>query len=227
MPFGLTNAPATFQALMNNVFAAYIRKFLPVFFDDILIYSKTKTEHLQHLKLVLDKLREHTLFAKLSKCVFATEQVEYLGHVISAQGVATDPKKIEAVKAWPLPQNITQLRGFLGLAGYYRRFVKNFGLICRPLHDLLKKDSFKWTNSQTVTFEQLKTSLITAPVMALPDFHEPFTLETDASGTGLGAVLMQQGKPIACFSKTLGTKAASLSTYDKEALAILEALKRW
>jgi hypothetical protein len=143
------------------------------------------------------------------------------------QIAATDPKKIEAVKAWPLPQNITQLRGFIGLAGYYRRFVKNYGLICRPLQDLLKKDSFKWTDSQSVAFEQLKTSLIAAPVMALPDFHLPFTLETDASGRGFGAVLMQQGRPIAYFSKTLGSKASALSTYDKEALAILESLKRW
>jgi hypothetical protein len=227
MPFGLTNAPATFQSLMNNVFAEYLRKFMLVFFDDILVYSKTKEEHLEHLNVVLTKLRAHNLFAKLKKCVFATKQVEYLGHVISEQGVGTDPKKIEAVKAWPLPTNITQLRGFLGLAGYYRRFVKDYGLICRPLHDLLKKDSFKWTTIQSVAFEQLKTSLVTAPVMALPNFQIPFTLETDASVTGLGAVLMQQGKPIAYFSNALGSKAVAMSTYDKEALAILESLKRW
>jgi hypothetical protein len=109
MPFGLTNAPATFQSLMNNVFAAYLRKFLLVFFNDILIYSKTKTEHLKHLQIVLQTLRDNKLFAKQSKCVFATNQVEYLGHIITAQGISTDPKKIEAVKAWPLPTNITQL----------------------------------------------------------------------------------------------------------------------
>jgi hypothetical protein len=142
MPFGLTNAPATFQSLMNRVFSHLLRKILLVFFDDILIYSKTKEEHLQHIKIVLEVLRTNKLFAKRSKCVFATPQVEYLGHVISKAGVATDPQKIIAVKDWPLPTNTTKLRGFLGLTGYYRRFVKNYGLICRPLHNMLKKYSF-------------------------------------------------------------------------------------
>jgi hypothetical protein len=158
---------------------------------------------------------------------FATQHVEYLGHVISQHGVATDPQKIAAVQNWPVPKTITQLRGFLGLAGYYRRFVNFFGLICRPLHDMLKKHSFVWTEEQTTTFNLLKRSLTTALVMALPNFSLPFTLETNACGTGIGAVLMQQGKPIAYFSKTLGVKNAAMSTYDKEALAILEALKRW
>jgi hypothetical protein len=227
MPFGLTNAPATFQSLMNSVFADYLRKFVLVFFDDILIYSKTYIQHIKHLHLVLQTLRENKLFAKLSKCVFAAPQVEYLGHIISGAGVLTDPNKIEAVKSWPQPKNVTQLRSFLGLAGYYRRFVQNYGQICRPLHDILKKDSFSWTPTQTHAFRQLKAALTSPPVMALPDFTLPFTLETDASGTGLGAVLMQRGRPIAYFSKSLGTRSAALSTYDKEALVILEALKKW
>jgi hypothetical protein len=167
------------------------------------------------------------LFAKKSKCVFATTQVEYLGHVISEKGVATDPQKVSAVKDWPLPTTITQLRSFLGLTGYYRRFVKNYGIICRPLHDLLKKNSFNSTEAQTSAFNTLKKCLITAPVMALPNFSLPFTLETDASGNGIGAILMQQGRPLAYFSKTLGVKSVTMSTYDKEALAILEALKLW
>jgi hypothetical protein len=227
MPFGLTNAPATFQALMNKVFEPFMRKIMLVFFDDILIFSKTLEEHAQHLATILNVLRTNKLFAKFSKCVFATQQVEYLGHIISQHGVATDPQKIAAVQNWPVPKTITQLRGFLGLAGYYRRFVKDFGIICRPLHDMLKKHSFVWTEEQTTAFNLLKRCLTTAPVMALPNFSLPFTLETDACGTGIGAVLMQQGKPIAYFSKTLGIKNAALSTYDKEALAILEALKRW
>jgi hypothetical protein len=153
--------------------------------------------------------------------------VEYLGHVISEQGVATDPQKIAAVKDWPVSKTITQLRGFLGLARYYRRFVKDFGIICRPLHDMLKKNSFSWSNEKTQAFNTLKTKLTSAPVMALANFSIPFVLETDACGNGIGAVLMQQGKPIAYFSRTLGIRNAAMSTYDKEALAILEALKRW
>lgn len=146
--------------------------------------------------------------------------MEYLGHVLSAQGVATDPAKVVDVKQWPLPTNITELRSFLGLAGYYRRFIKDYGLICRPLHDLLKKDSFLWTEQQTLAFERLKHSLTNAPVLALPDF-------CDASGTGIGAVLMQQHKPIAYYRKSLGPKAAAMSTYEKEAIAILESLRKW
>jgi hypothetical protein len=162
MPFGLTNILATFWTLMNQLFEDYIGKFLLVFFDDLLLYNKTKSDHLQHLRLVLEKLRTENLFANMKKRSFAEGQVEYLGHIISSASVATDPKKIEAVQNWPTPQNKTQLRGFLGIAGYYRCSVKTFGLICHPLRDMLKKDSFDWTTSQSVAFEQLKTSLVSA-----------------------------------------------------------------
>jgi hypothetical protein len=130
MPFGLTNAPATFQQLMNSVLAPVLRKFVLVFFDDILIYSKSFTEHISHLKQVFQLLKSNNLFAKVSKCTFATEKVDYLGHLISSKEVATDPKKIEAIINWPSPENVTQLRGFLGLTGYYRRFIKHYGIIC-------------------------------------------------------------------------------------------------
>jgi hypothetical protein len=144
MPFGLSNAPATFQSLMNDIFSDHLRKFILVFFDDILVYSQTMEEHLQHLHIALSLLRQHQLAAKMSKCVFGVSHVEYLGHVISAKGVSTDPAKISAIIDWETPQSVTQLRSFLGLAGYYRCFIKHFGIICRPLHDLLKKGNFHW-----------------------------------------------------------------------------------
>jgi hypothetical protein len=156
MPFGLTNAPATFQALMNQVSHKYLRQFVLVFFDDFLVYSKTEANHCNHLAKVLQILRQHKLFAKKSKCVFAQGQVEYLGHVITQQGVATDPEKVKAVQDWPKPKTITELRGFLGLVGYYRRFIKDYGKICRPLFDSLKKGEFQWKEPQLVAFSEIK-----------------------------------------------------------------------
>lgn len=162
MPFGLTNAPATFQALMNFIFKEHLRHFVLVFFDDILIYSKTLEDHIRHLRILLQILREQQPYAKMSKCVFAAPQLEYLGHIISYAGVATDPTKVSTMRDWPLPKTITQLRSFLGMAGYYRRFVPNYGLICRPLHNILKKNSFHWTEEQTEAFNLLKQKLTTA-----------------------------------------------------------------
>ncbi|XP_073355335.1 uncharacterized protein [Aegilops tauschii subsp. strangulata] len=221
MPFGLSNAPATFQALMNLLFAKYNRKFVLVFFDDILVFSNTSEEHVEHLKQVLQILRENQLFAKMSKCAFAVSPVEYLGHVVSGEGLATEPSKIKAIVDWPTPTDITKLRSFLGLAGYYRRFIKDYGTICRPLHDALKKGKFLWTAEQDKAFRKLQQALVTAPVLALPNFNVPFTLETDASGYGIGVVLMQEGRPLAYYSSSLCPRNVALSTYEKEALAIL------
>jgi hypothetical protein len=142
MPFGLTNATATFQTLMNQLLQQYLRKFVLVFFHDILIYSKNEAEHAEHLNTILSLLQKDSLYAKRSKCVFAQDKVEYLGHIISSAGVSTDPTKINVVQAWSIPQNITDLRGFLGLTGYYRRFIKDYGKIYRPLFDSLKKGDF-------------------------------------------------------------------------------------
>lgn len=228
MPFGLTNAPATFQCAMNTVLDPFLRKFVMVFLDDILIYSPTLEEHYKHLRLVLSKLREHKFFLKLKKCAFVKRELQYLGHVISREGVATDPAKTAAMLAWPIPQNITELRGFLGLTGYYRKFVSGYGVLARPLTQLLQKQhGFKWTEEAQTAFEALKKAMSSTPVLALPRFDLPFVVETDACETGMGAVLMQQGKPIAYISKALGVKNRHLSIYDKEFLALILAVEKW
>jgi hypothetical protein len=198
---------------MNTIFSPFLRKFVLVFFDDILIYSKSIEEHTSHLQAVLSTLRAHQLKAKLSKCLFGQPQVEYLGHIISAHGVQTDPSKIQEMVNWKVPKTIKKLRGFLGLTGYYRRFIPNYALLCQPLHQILKKDSFVWGPDQQAAFELLKKTMSQPPLLALPDFSSPFHLETDACATSLGAVLMQHGRPLAYFSKCLGPKTGALSIY--------------
>ncbi|XP_075089929.1 putative mitochondrial protein AtMg00860 [Nicotiana tabacum] len=188
MSFGLTNALATFQARMHKVFSSYLRKFVLVFIYDILIYSVTLEDHVKYLRVMFEVLKENQLFAKKSKCNFGEAQIEYLGHIISDQGVSIDPTKIEAWINWPYPVNIKGFRGLLGLTGYYRRFIKNFVAISKPLTYLLKKGAFPWNDSATIAFEELKNAMVHAPVLALPDFTLPFVVEVDASGTGLGAV---------------------------------------
>ena len=227
MPFGWTNAPATFQCIMNEVLAPFLRKFVMVFLDDILIYNPDLDSHLAHLEQVLETLKNNQLYLKKSKCSFAQGQVEYLGHVISGRGVATASDKIEAMLKWPVPKNVTDVRAFLGLTGYYRRFVKDYGCIAKPLTQLLKHKQFQWSPAAQVAFEQLKQAMVSAPVLALPDFKESFVVETDVSDIGIGAVLMQKDRPIAFLSKALGDSHKHKSIYEKEFLALIMAVEKW
>ncbi|XP_035843990.1 uncharacterized protein LOC118490448 [Helianthus annuus] len=227
MPFGLTNAPATFQSLMNDLFRTHLRKFVLVFFDDILVYSRTLDDHLQHLSTVLEILAINRLYAKLTKCCFGVAKVNYLGHVISSSGVAVDQSKVKAVLDWPTPKNAKGVRGFLGLAGYYRKFIKNFGTMAAPLHKLVGNTPFYWDAVTEEAFQQLKKSLTTTPTLGLPDWSKVFTVECDASGVGIGAILTQQGRPIAYYSVPLEGSMLAWSTYEKEMLAIVKAVRKW
>ncbi|XP_076938324.1 uncharacterized protein LOC143606435 [Bidens hawaiensis] len=193
----------------------------------IKVYSKTIEQHLVHLNEVLEVLKANQLFAKMSKCSFGGSSVEYLGDIITKEEVATDLKKIEAIRKWHVPSTIKQLRGLLGLSGYYRRFIKFYGILAKPLTNLLRKDSLKWGKEASASFCKLKKALCTPPILALPDFSEPFVLETDACRLGIRAVLMQEGHPSAFISRALYPRQQVYSIYEKELLAILFAVKHW
>jgi hypothetical protein len=179
MPFGFCNGPSTFQRLMNHVFCPFLHHFVLIFFDDILIYRKTWTNHLAHVDRVLHLLSQHQIFLKQSKCAFGTSEVEYLGHLVGKADVRVDPKKIEAMQHWPHPKTLKSLRGFMGLTCYYCKFVKNYGKIATPLTALFKKNSFTWTPTTTQAFQTLKMAMCTTPVLALPYLTKTFVLECD------------------------------------------------
>ncbi|KAA3483464.1 DNA/RNA polymerases superfamily protein [Gossypium australe] len=228
MPFGLTNAPAAFMDLMNRVFQQYLDQFVMVFIDDILVYSRTEEEHDKHLRIVLQVLREKQLYAKFSKCEFWLREVAFLGHVVSAEGIRVDPCKIEAVLDWKPPRSVAEIRSFLGLAGYYRRFVEGFSLIAAPLTKLLRKGvPFVWTEKQQENFDKLRKILTEAPVLVQPEAGKLFTVYCDASHTGLGCVLMQEGKVVAYASRQLRPHEVNYPTHDLELAAVVFALKIW
>lgn len=171
MPFGLTNAPSTFMRLMNDVLRHFIGKFVVVYFDDILIYSRTESEHVDHIRQVLQVLRDAKLFGNMEKCTFCKDRVIFLGYVVSAHGVEVDESKIEAIKNWPTPVNVSQVRSFHGLPSFYRRFVKDFSTIAAPLNELTKKGvDFVWGPAQDNAFDELKNRLTAAPLLVLPNF---------------------------------------------------------
>ena len=194
MPFGLTNAPSMFMRLMNHVLCAFIGKFVVVYFDDILIYSKTLEEHAVHIQQVLDMLRKEKLFSNMEKCTFCTEEVVFLGFVVLGSGIQVDESKVQAIKDWLTPKNVSQVRSFHGLLGFYRRFVRHFSTIAVPLNELTKKGvAFQWGEPQEKAFQELKKRLSEAPLLVLPNFTKTFEVESDASGIGIGGVLLQNG----------------------------------
>ncbi|KAI3676159.1 hypothetical protein L1987_85759 [Smallanthus sonchifolius] len=228
MPFGLTNAPAVFMDLMNRVCKPYLDKFVIVFIDDILIYSKTKAEHEQHLRLVLDLLKKEQLYAKFSKCEFWLKEVQFLGHIVNDKGIHVDPAKIETVKNWNTPRTPTEFRSFLGLAGYYRRFISNFSKIAIPLTALTHKGkTYEWGPKQEEAFLTLKQKLCNAPILTLPDGNDDLVVYCDASNQGLGCVLMQRGKVIAFASRQLKIHEKNYTTHDLELGAVVFTLKIW
>ncbi|GJX23005.1 putative reverse transcriptase domain-containing protein [Tanacetum coccineum] len=217
MPFGLTNAPAVFMDLMNRVCKPYLDKFVIVFIDDILIYSRNEKEHEEHLKTILELLKKEELYAKFSKCEFWINTVKFLGHVIDNSGIHVDPAKIEAVKNWASPTTPSEIRQFLGLAGYYRRFIEGFSKIAKPMTELTQKNQkFDWGEEQEEAFQLLKQKLCVAPILALPEGSEDFVVYCDASIKGLGVVLMQRMKVIAHASRQLKIHDKNYTTHDLE-----------
>jgi len=227
MPFGLSNAPSTFMRVMTQVLRPFMGKFLVVYFDDILIYSKSKEQHLDHLTQVCDTLQREKLYANLKKYSFFTDSVVFLGFVVLSKGVSADPSKIQAIVDWPEPKSIHDVCSFQGLATFYRRFIRGFSTIMSPITDCLKKGEFQWTNAATKAFGEIKKKMTEAPVMRLPDFSRVFEVECDASGIGIGGVLSQERHPVAYFSEKLNDAKQRYSTYDKEFYAVVQALRFW
>lgn len=228
MTFGLSNAPSTFIRFMNQALRPFIGKFVVVYFDDILIFSMTLAEHLDHLREVLLVLRRDKLFATKKKCEFGSSQVHFLGYIVSASRLAVDPSKVEAIKTWPTPSPLTETRSFHGLASFYRRFVAQFSSLMAPLTDCIRREGqFVWTAEADMAFEAIKTKPSSAPILALPDFSQVFELHCDASKTGIGAVLSQRGRPIAFFSEKISGARMRYSTYDIEFYAVVKSIKHW
>jgi hypothetical protein len=213
---------------MNSVFMPELNKFVMVFIDDILIYSKNEEEHARHLRVILQRLRDHQLYAKFSKCAFWLREVLFLGHIIFAEGIAVDPSMVQEVLDWKPPKLAMQIRSFLRLAGYYRRFIPNFSKITKPMTKLLEKEAkFNWSLQCEEAFLTLKKLLTTAPVLAQPDIEKPFDVYCDASGIGIRGVLMQDGRVIAYASRQLRRHEEHYPTHDLELLAVMHTLKVW
>ena len=216
MPFGLTNAPAAFMDLMNRVFQPYLDQFVVVFVDDIMIYSQSEVEHEDHLSIVLQLLRNHQLYAKFSKCEFWLTKVGFLGHVVSTSGVSVDPGKVEVVMSWERPKSIFEIRSFLGLAGYYRRFMEDFSQLAAPMMRLTRKEvKFVWDDSCERALQELKRRLTSAPILIVPERGQRYIVYRDASKDGLGFVLMQSEKVMAYGSRQLAYGSRQLKNHEQ------------
>ncbi|GKE80701.1 putative reverse transcriptase domain-containing protein, partial [Tanacetum coccineum] len=225
MPFGLTNTPAMFMDLMNRVCKPYLDKFVIVFIDDILVYSKDEEEHGKHLKIILELLKKERLYTKFSKCDFWLDSVQFLGHMIDRSGVHVDPAKIKAIKSWAASTTPTEVRQFLRLAGYYRRFIEGFSLISKSLTKLTQKDKkYEWGKEEEEGFQTLKQKLCSTSILALPEGTENFMVYCDASLKGYGAVLIQREKVIAYASRQLKVHEENYTTYDLELGVVVFAL---
>jgi len=228
VPFGLCNAPATFQGMVQQIFMTAIDDYLEIFIDDLLVHSSSHEKHLDHLTQTFELCRKHQLYLKPSKCKIGQHSIAWVGHTLQAGKQAVDENKIKAIQEWKIPTNITQVRGFLGLCSYYRKFVKDFAKFAVPLQNLLKKNhTFKWTTECTEAFETLKRVMTKTPVLTIPSPEKEFEVITDASSKAIGAVLQQERRPIAYFSKTLTAAEQKYATHEQETLAIVEALKQW
>jgi hypothetical protein len=228
MSFGFTNAPAHFMYLMNSVFMAELDKFVVVFIGDILVYSKSTEDHEEHLWVVLQQLRDHQLYAKFSKCEFWINEVPFLGHMISSEGIVVNPSKVCDVLDWEPPKFVHQVWSFLGLAGYYRRFILIFSKISKPITKLSKKGTkYVWSKECDEVIQTLKKLLTTSPMLAQPDITKPFDVYCDASGTRLGCVLMQEGRVISYSSRQLRCHEEHYPTHDLELAAVVMALRTW
>src|SRR5438552_5276647 len=239
-PFGLTNAPATFQTLMNQILPPYIDKFVLVYLDDILIYSNSDEEHLEHLRLVFEALRMHKLYAKPSKCTFNQQTVYFCGNLVGQGVTRVLDSKVKAIQEWPQPRNVQEVQQFYGLVNYYRRFIRHFSIIAAPLSDLFKLEGndkrkrrpITWGTNHQVAFQRLKQAVTTAPVLVQPNPTKPYTIETDSSDFGLGMALYQQGEdgklhPVAFDGRKLHGAELKYPTHEKELLAIKNALQKW
>ncbi len=229
MPFGLTNAPVTFCTLMNDIFREWLDDFVVVYIDDILIYNSSLEEHAEHLRKVFQRLRENKLYAKLEKCEFGMTKVDFLGHRIIQEGLKMDDHKVKAIVDWEPPKSVPALKSFLGLASYYRKFIKNFAKIAAPLTNLLKKSvvTYEWDEACDKTFETLKGILVKALVLKLPDFDKEFEIHSDASDFAIGGVLVQEGRLVAFESKKLSETERKWPTHEKEMWAVIHCLKTW